>query len=212
MLNLDNIISNKNENKNNNWPFRILIIGPSVSGKTNMLLHLINDLHTINKIYLYAKDLHEPKYEYLINKREQAGIKNLNDPKAFIEYSDDMDDILIDIIGKAFITRLDKTAEGYQEEGVLKLLKYIRDDLANGANRLNNRPNRFNNRPDDRPDDRLDDRPDDRSDDRPDDDDDSFDTTPYDTTPYDTPYMSDGKDDIKNNKKNIIIYCLNIFN
>ena len=29
MLNLDNIVSNKNENKNNNWPFRILIIGPS---------------------------------------------------------------------------------------------------------------------------------------------------------------------------------------
>ena len=76
MLNLDNIVSNKNENKNNNWPFRMLIIGPSGSGKTNVLLDLINNLHPIDKIYLYAKDIHEPKYEYLINKRKQAGIKN----------------------------------------------------------------------------------------------------------------------------------------
>ena len=56
MLNLDNIVSNKNENKNNNWPFRMLIIGPSGSGKTNVLLHLINNLHPIDEIYLYAKD------------------------------------------------------------------------------------------------------------------------------------------------------------
>ena len=97
MLNLDNIVSNKNENKDNNWPLRMLIIGPSGPGKTNVLLHLINNLHPIAKIYLYAKDLHEPKYEYLINKREQAGIKNLDDPKAFIEYSDDMDDVLDDV-------------------------------------------------------------------------------------------------------------------
>ena len=106
MLNLDNIVSNKNENKDttgsssserNNWPFRMLIIGPSGFGKTNTLLHLINNFHPIDKIYLYAKDLHEPKYEYLINKREQAGIKNLNNPHAFIKYSDDMDDVLDDI-------------------------------------------------------------------------------------------------------------------
>ena len=106
MLNLDNIVSNKNKNKDTtglsslerkNWPFRMLIIGPSGSGKTNTLLHLINNLHPIDKIYLYAKDINEPKYEYLINKREQAGIKNLNDPHAFIEYSDDMDDVLDDI-------------------------------------------------------------------------------------------------------------------
>ena len=83
--------------KDNNWPFRMLIIGPSGSGKTITLLHLINDLHPIDKIYLYAKDIHEPKDEYLINKREQAGIKNLNDPQAFIEYSDDMNDVLGDI-------------------------------------------------------------------------------------------------------------------
>ena len=87
MLNLDSIVSNKNissyedttessSSERNNWPFRMLIVGPSGSGKTNTLLHLINNLHPIDKIYLYAKDIHEPKYEYLINKREQAGIKN----------------------------------------------------------------------------------------------------------------------------------------
>ena len=54
-------------------------------------------MHPIDKIYLYAKDIHEPKYEYLINTRERAGIKNLDDPHAFIEYSDDMNDVLDDI-------------------------------------------------------------------------------------------------------------------
>ena len=75
----------------------MLIIGPSGSGKTNILLHLINHFRLIDKIYLYAKDINEPKYEYLINKREQAGIKILNDPHAFIEYSDDLDDVFDDI-------------------------------------------------------------------------------------------------------------------
>ena len=75
----------------------MLIIGPSGSGKTNTLLHLINNLHPIDKIYLYTKDIHKPKYEYLINKRDQAAIKNLNDPHAFIEYSDDMNEVLDDI-------------------------------------------------------------------------------------------------------------------
>ena len=75
----------------------MLIIGPSGSGKTNTLLHLIDRLHPVDKIYLYAKDLAEPKYEYLINKIEQAGMKNLQDPKAFIEYSDDMNNVYGDI-------------------------------------------------------------------------------------------------------------------
>ena len=97
MLNSDNLVRNKKENKDNDWPFRMLIIGPSGSGKTNTFLHLINNLHPIDKIYLYAEDIGEDKYNYLINKREQAGIKNLNDPKAFIEYSDDMSDALGDI-------------------------------------------------------------------------------------------------------------------
>ena len=98
MLNLDNIVSNKKKSssENDDWPFRTLIIGPSDSGKTNTLLHLINNFHPIDKIYLYAKDTDEKKYQYLINKREQAGIKNLNDPHAFIEYSNDINDVLED--------------------------------------------------------------------------------------------------------------------
>ena len=48
----------------------MLIIGPSGSGKTNTLLHLINNLHPIDKIYLYAKHVHEPKYvNYNVNYR-----------------------------------------------------------------------------------------------------------------------------------------------
>ena len=98
MLNFDDIVSNKKENKEcNDWPFRMLIIGSSGSSKTNTLLHLINNFRPIDKIYLYAKDTDEKKYQYLINKREQAGIKNLNDPHTFIEYSSDMNDVLDDI-------------------------------------------------------------------------------------------------------------------
>ena len=98
MLNLHDIVSNnKSSSERNDWPFRMLIIRPSGSGKTNILLHLINNFHPIDKIYLYAKDTDEKKYQYLINKREQAGIKNLNDPYAFIEYSNDMNHILDDI-------------------------------------------------------------------------------------------------------------------
>ena len=99
MLNLDNIVSNKKKNslENDDWPFRMLIIGPSGSRKTNTLLHLINNFHPIDEIYFYTKDTDDKKYQYLINKREQAGIKNLNDPHAFIEYSNDMNDVLEDI-------------------------------------------------------------------------------------------------------------------
>ena len=96
MLKLDNIVTNKNENKDNNWPFRMLIIGPSGSGKTNTLLHLIQNLNEttpVDKIYLYAKDLTEPKYEFLINNRKNAGIKHFNHSTAFIEYSNDMEDV-----------------------------------------------------------------------------------------------------------------------
>ena len=47
----------------------------------------------IDKIYLYVKDLDEPKYQFLIKKCEDVGIKDLNDPNAFIEYLSTMDDI-----------------------------------------------------------------------------------------------------------------------
>ena len=71
-----------------------MIIGLSGNGKTNAPLNLIQqDNNVTGKIYLYAKDLEEPKYQFLIKKREQAGIKNLNDPTAFIEYFNSMDNV-----------------------------------------------------------------------------------------------------------------------
>ena len=54
---------------------------------------MIENQPDIDKIYLYAKDLCEVKYQYLINKRECVGIDHFNDPKAFIEYSVDMHDV-----------------------------------------------------------------------------------------------------------------------
>ena len=54
---------------------------------------MINNQQDIDKIYLYAKDPYEDKYQYLINKRERVGINHLNDPKAFIEYSNDMNKV-----------------------------------------------------------------------------------------------------------------------
>ena len=51
---------------------------------------MINNQQDIDKIYLYAKDPHEDKYQSLINKRESVGLKHFIDPKAFIEYSNDM--------------------------------------------------------------------------------------------------------------------------
>ena len=78
---------------NRNWPelpghpYRILIVGGCGSGKTNALPNLINNGPDVDKIYLYAKDPYEAKYQLLINKRESIGLKYLNDSKVFIEYS-----------------------------------------------------------------------------------------------------------------------------
>ena len=74
-------------------PYRILLIGSSGSGKTNALLNLIREQNVIDKIYLYAKDLSEPRYDFLIKKRENVGIKHENDSNTFIECSDTMDDV-----------------------------------------------------------------------------------------------------------------------
>ena len=92
MINLDNIINDNNNNRNEKWPYipdhpcRILILSGSESGKTNTLLDLINEQKDTDKIYLYAKDLNEAKYEYLIKNRE-------NDDNAFIECLNTMDDV-----------------------------------------------------------------------------------------------------------------------
>ena len=91
IFNLGNVTTT---NDDKNWSYRMLLIGPSGSGKTNTLLNLIHqDNNIIDKIYLYAKDLEEPKYQFLIKKREDARIKNLGDKTAFIGYFNSMDDI-----------------------------------------------------------------------------------------------------------------------
>ena len=70
-----------------------MIIGDSGSGKTNALLNLIKEQDDIDKIYLYAKDLSESKYEFLIKNCENVRIKYCNDSNAFIDYSNTMDGV-----------------------------------------------------------------------------------------------------------------------
>ena len=96
MFNLDTITNKNNKDHDEKLPYRMLIIGLSGSGKTNALLNLIkkqDDDSPVDRIYLYAKDLSEPKYQFLIKKRENAGIKHLNNPSAFTEYSNTMNDV-----------------------------------------------------------------------------------------------------------------------
>ena len=99
MINLDSITNENNKEHNKKWsyipdhPYRILIIGGSGSGKTNALLHLIKEQDDIDKIYLYTKDLSEPKYDFLIRKREDAGTKHFSDPNVFVDCSNTMDDV-----------------------------------------------------------------------------------------------------------------------
>ena len=99
MVNLDSITNEKNKEHNEKWPYipdnpyRILIIDDSGSRKRKALLNLIKEQNDIDKIYLYTKELGESKYEFLIRKREDARMKHLNDPNAFIECSNTMDDV-----------------------------------------------------------------------------------------------------------------------
>ena len=99
MFNFDDYANENIIEHNSKWPYipdhpyRILIIGGAGSRKTNALLNLINNQPDIDKIYLYAKDLYEAKYQYLINKREKAGLDHFDYPKAFIEYLNDMQDV-----------------------------------------------------------------------------------------------------------------------
>ena len=99
MINIDNYVNENKTVHNKNWPYipdhpyRIFIIGGSGSGKTNSLINLINERNDVDKIYLYPRDLSKPKYEYLIKKREDIGIKHLNNPNAFTECSKTTDDV-----------------------------------------------------------------------------------------------------------------------
>ena len=99
MIDLDSITNENYKKHNKTWPYipdllyRFLIIGGSGSGKINTLLNLINEQHDIDKFSLYAKDLTELNYDILIKKLENAGINHLDDPNAFIECSNTMDDV-----------------------------------------------------------------------------------------------------------------------
>ena len=99
MIHFDNYTNENKTEHNLKWPYipdhsyRISIIGGSGSGKANALLNLINNQPDIDEIYLYAKDSYEKKYQFSINKRESTGLKHLNDSEAFIENSNDMQDV-----------------------------------------------------------------------------------------------------------------------
>ena len=91
MTNVDSIINENNKERSEKWPYipdhlyRILIIDGSGSGETNTLFNLIMEQDDIDKTYLYAKDLNEPIYEFLIKKCENVGTNHFNEPNVFIE-------------------------------------------------------------------------------------------------------------------------------
>ena len=99
MINFDDYTNENKIEHNSKWPYipdhpyRILIVGGSGSGITNVLVNLINNHPDIDKIYLYAKDPYEAKYQYLINKREKVGLDYFKDSNwkfKFMEYSNYM--------------------------------------------------------------------------------------------------------------------------
>ena len=99
MINLDSITNENNKDLSEKWPYipdhpyRIFIIGGSGSRKTNALLNLIKEKDDIDNICLYAKDLSTPKLEFLLKKHKDVETNHFNDPNAFIEYSNKMDDV-----------------------------------------------------------------------------------------------------------------------
>ena len=129
MINFDDYTNENKSEHNLKWPYipdnpyRILIIGVSGSGKTNALLNLINNQSDIDKIYLHAKDPYEIKYQHLINKREKVGLDHFKDPKAFMKYSNDMQDVY-------------KNIEDYNPGKKSKVL-IVFDDMV--ADRINNK-------------------------------------------------------------------------
>ena len=110
MINFGDVTKEGTKEHNPNCPkipdhsYRILIIGGSRFGNTNLFSRPSHQ-PDIDKIYLYAKDPYKAKYPFLINKRESTGLKHLNDSKAFIEDSNDMNDIHKNIEQKTTQTR-----------------------------------------------------------------------------------------------------------
>ena len=70
----------------------MLIVGGSGSGKTNTLFNLKNHQPKVDKVYLFAKNSYDPKYQYLLKKCEEFGLKHLKDLKSLIKYSNNMND------------------------------------------------------------------------------------------------------------------------
>ena len=99
MINYDDVAKEETKKHNPNWPqipdnpYKTLIIGGSVSEKTNSLFNLVIQQPDIDQIYLCAKDPYEVKHQFLIGKRESAGLNHFNDSKTFIKYSNDIDNI-----------------------------------------------------------------------------------------------------------------------
>ena len=99
MINFDGITKENIKEHNLNRPktldhsYGVLTIGGSGSGRTNALLNLISHQPDIEKIYFHAKDPYDTNYQLLINKCEGLGLKYYNGSNAFIEHSNDMDDI-----------------------------------------------------------------------------------------------------------------------
>ena len=103
MNNFDDVIKENIKEHNPDWPEipghpnRTLMIGGSGSGKIKSLFNLTSKQPDIDKIYLYAKDPYEAKYQYLINKRETTDSKHSNDSKAFTEYLNKIDNIYTNV-------------------------------------------------------------------------------------------------------------------
>ena len=124
MINFDDYANENKTEHNLKWPYipdhpyRILIIGGSGSGKTNALLNLINNQPDINKVYWYAKDPYEAKYQYLINK---VDLNHYDDRKAFIKNSNDTQDVY-------------KTDKEYNIDKECKILRFFDDIIADMIN------------------------------------------------------------------------------
>ena len=106
------------------------------SGKINALLNLIKEQDDINKIYLYAKDLSGPKYEFLIKKRSHDGIRHFNDLNPFIECSNTMDDIYEDI---------DDYKPSRKRKNLIVFYDMIADIMTNAKNSFQNFISKFQN-------------------------------------------------------------------
>ena len=133
MINFDECTNENKTEHSSKWPYipdhpySILVVGGSGSEKTNASLNLINNQPEIDKIYLYAKDLYEAKYQYLINKREKVGLDHYDDPKAFMGYSNDMQDVY-------------KNIEDYNSRKNRKILIVVDDMIADMINNKNLNP------------------------------------------------------------------------